>query len=214
MFMSAFASPSVLSVSPAPIFSSSLSGLSPAVCKAFFLRFCSATLSPSVSRISLTSRASLPFKWGGLPLKGLRGCSPCKAYTHTADAPHPCPPSIWAPVKKKKSMRSPRWSRGCEGKNVRFERTSAVEELCEIVMSDSVRRPAEEERIVLSAWSFTNPSLPVSISVGFAADWCWAELSIYWCWDTAVPVNTSTDLFDIIYLLHRNCFRIKFSWTL
>lgn len=102
MFMSAFTSPSVLSVSPAPIFSSSLSGLSPAVCKAFFLRFCSATLSPSVSRISLTSRASLPFKWGGLPLKGLRGCSPCKAYTHTADAPHPCPPSIWAPVKKKK----------------------------------------------------------------------------------------------------------------
>lgn len=39
-------------------------------CAAFF---CPATLSPLVSRISLTSPHSLPFKWGGLPLKGWEG---------------------------------------------------------------------------------------------------------------------------------------------
>lgn len=49
----------------------------------------------------------LPFKWGGLLLKGLRGCSPCKADTHTADAPHPFPPTVSAPLKKKKNPWSP-----------------------------------------------------------------------------------------------------------
>lgn len=37
------------------------------------------------------------------PAEKLRKCSPCKACTHAADTPHPCPPPIWAAVKKKKN---------------------------------------------------------------------------------------------------------------
>ena len=64
----------VLSVSPAPTFWSSHSGL-PVLPRAepFYWVLYSATLSPLVSRISLTSPDSVLFKWGGLLLESWEG---------------------------------------------------------------------------------------------------------------------------------------------
>lgn len=81
-----------------------LRALSPAVCRAFccifFFFFCSDTLSPLVSRISLTSPDSLPFKWAGLLLKGWEGAHHVKPDTHTADTPHACPLPTFSPGKR------------------------------------------------------------------------------------------------------------------
>lgn len=128
------------------MFWSSLSGLSVLPCaKPFPAFFCSAPLSPLVSRISLTSPDSLPFKWVGLLLKGWEGAHHVKSDTHTADTPHACPPTFFLAKNRKKRMRSPWWSHGCAWKNVWFQRTRAVEPLREIVMSNTGRRPKKEK---------------------------------------------------------------------
>lgn len=83
------------------------------------LHFCSATLFPLVSRISLTSHNSPPFKWGGLLLKSWEGALHVKPIltllTLLILALHLSQLAV-----KKKSMRIPQWSSGCERKNVRF----------------------------------------------------------------------------------------------